>query len=103
MIKKIPWYDIFHIKVFFIYFQCNLKYIVITTIFSNNEDIDCDVLRGLFTDIPNNNILELTYSVASTNWMDKVEEVLVNESDTLDRWNKNTYLHYYISLKCIYH
>lgn len=54
-----------------------------TTIFSNNEDIDCEVLRGLFSDIPGNNVLELTYSMASTDWMDKVEDALSNEHDTL--------------------
>ena len=54
-----------------------------TTIFSNNEDVDSDVLRGLFSNIPNNNLIEITYSMKSTNWFDMVEEAIKNEDDTL--------------------
>lgn len=42
-----------------------------TTIFSNNEDIDSDVLRGLFSNIPNNNLIEITYSMNNKNKQNK--------------------------------
>ena len=54
-----------------------------TTIFSNNEDIDCEVLRNFFEGIPNNKVIELTYSMKLTDWMDTVEEAIKNEDDTL--------------------
>ena len=54
-----------------------------TTIFSNNEDIDCEVLRTLFANIPNNHVIELTYSMRGSDWDYLVEQALENETDTL--------------------
>ena len=54
-----------------------------TTIFSNNEDIDCEVLRTLFSNIPNNHVIELTYSMRGSDWDELVEQALEIETDTL--------------------
>ena len=54
-----------------------------TTIFSNNEDIDCEILRHLFANLPNNNLIEITYSMKNTDWREMVEEAIENEDDTL--------------------
>lgn len=56
-----------------------------TTIFSNNEDIDSEILRGLFANILGNNIIEITYSMKldGIDWRDIVEEAISNEDDTL--------------------
>ena len=54
-----------------------------TTIFSNNEDIDSEMLMELFSDIPGNNIVEIKYSMISSDWRTIVENAIANENDTL--------------------
>ena len=52
-----------------------------TIIYSNRLDDDCQVLRDIWRNIPDANVIEITPDL--TDWEDTVDNAIAHEDDTL--------------------